>query len=597
MSASIYQPVYENSHALVIGINDYGSAFPPLQTALQDAEAVARTLADDLGFSVSLLRDAEATRDAILENINNTLTRTRPDDRVCVYFAGHGATRQTTHGDAVGLLVPYGAGQGDYHRLIEMDYLIDLSKYIAAKHTLFVLDACFSGLAVTRSTPSEGRLLEDLMTRRAVQAIAAGQEDQLVADRWGPGQHSIFTGLFLHRLNQRGGLLTGNEMGLYLQRQVGLHTSSRQTPHYGHLLGSEGGDFVFWAEESTVTLPGELVDAIENSLPGVREGAVRELAYLAKGSHPELATLARTALTRLLHDDSRRVSAAARAVLEEIFPDEIETYPARISTTDTLYLLVFTQGPLRGQRIPVIAAATIGRMLGNTVVIDDPRVSSFHAEIEQRSDGTLWIADLNSTNGTFVNDQPIRESQRLKAGDEVSIGDSRFRLERAKSAEVFESAGKDVTLGRPALSPEESAMPSVPVVQDDQPVSNRVQRRFARFIRRWWMLSPGPVAVLGFAGTLIAASDMVSFDSRFGALALIPGVILFGMVAFWYLRRRYWLRGALHVITAGGLIGMGVWIWSIYGIEMDSWQVALGIPVIPATIWLVLDVIRAGKVD
>ena len=190
MSALTYQPTYEKSHALVIGINDYGPDLPPLQVAVQDAEAVARSLGDDLGFDVVLLRDQEGTRDAILENVNNTLSHAKPDDRVCIYFAGHGVTRQTTRGDAVGLLVPYGVGQGEYHRLIEMDYLIDLSKYIAAKHILFVLDACFSGLAVTRSTPSTGRLLEDLMTRRAVQAIAAGQEDQLVADRWGPGQRS-----------------------------------------------------------------------------------------------------------------------------------------------------------------------------------------------------------------------------------------------------------------------------------------------------------------------------------------------------------------------------------------------------------------------
>ena len=158
MSGTTYQPFYERSHALVIGINAYDPGLPPLQTAVQDAEAVARVLEEDLSFEVALLRDQEATRDAILENINSTLTRAKPDDRVCIYFAGHGATRQTARGDAVGLLVPYGSRQGEYHRLIEMDYLVDLSKYLAAKHILFVLDACFSGLAVTRSGPSAGRV-------------------------------------------------------------------------------------------------------------------------------------------------------------------------------------------------------------------------------------------------------------------------------------------------------------------------------------------------------------------------------------------------------------------------------------------------------
>ncbi len=57
-----YQPSYERSHALVVGIDAY-EALPPLQTAVHDAEGVTRALRDDLGFEVMLLRDAEATRE------------------------------------------------------------------------------------------------------------------------------------------------------------------------------------------------------------------------------------------------------------------------------------------------------------------------------------------------------------------------------------------------------------------------------------------------------------------------------------------------------------------------------------------------------
>ncbi|MBN1310650.1 MAG: caspase family protein [Anaerolineae bacterium] len=250
MILSPYLSHYEHSYALVIGINAY-KKLPPLQSAVHDAKAVAHTLAEKLGFEVTLLLDAKATRDAILSYVSSTFSDTHPDDRVLIYFAGHGITRRTTSGDNVGLLMPYGATPKQYHQAIEMDHLIDQSKFIPAKHILFILDACFSGLAMTRAGDTSGCLLQDLMTRRAVQAIAAGQEDQMVADFSGPGGHSIFTGLLLERLGQPGGLLTGNELGLYLQRQVGIHTKSRQTPHFGHLLGSQGGDFVFWAEEES----------------------------------------------------------------------------------------------------------------------------------------------------------------------------------------------------------------------------------------------------------------------------------------------------------------------------------------------------------
>ncbi len=310
-----YKDTYNKSHALVIGIDDYPASLPPLRAAVHGAESVARLLRESLGFDVTLLRNAEATREAIEGHIWG-LKNTHPDDRVLIYFAGHGITDTTVTGDKVGFLVPYGVEAGAYARAIEMDYLVDRSKYIPAKHILFVLDACFSGLALTTRSGKGEHLLKDLMTRRTVQAIAAGQEDQEVVDG-GPGGCSVFTGLLLERLEQRGGLLTGMELGLYLQRQVASQTRKRQTPHYGSLLGSRGGDFVFWAEETVVELPADLRAAIESPYAGIRHGAVVELERLLKGSNPDLARRAREALTRLADDDSRMVSEAARRALGE----------------------------------------------------------------------------------------------------------------------------------------------------------------------------------------------------------------------------------------------------------------------------------------
>ncbi|MBN1122847.1 MAG: caspase family protein [Anaerolineae bacterium] len=313
MEETTYHDRYGQSYALVIGIDQY-DALPPLKTAVRGAEAVASWLRDD-GFEVTTLCNEAATREAILGHIDSAFCATSPDDRLVIYFAGHGFTRQTTTGSPVGFLMPYGVRPGQYHRAIEMDDLVDRSKFIPAKHILFLLDACFSGLAFTRSVSMGRRLVADLVSRRAVQAIAAGQADQVVLDLYGPEGHSMFTGLLLDRLNKRGGMLTANELGLYLQREVGSNTHSRQTPHYGHLLGSGGGDFVFWADEPIRHLPPEISVAIESPLTGVREGVIRELASILRGSDPALAELAREALLHLSEDDSRRVSYAARAVL------------------------------------------------------------------------------------------------------------------------------------------------------------------------------------------------------------------------------------------------------------------------------------------
>ena len=73
------------------------------------------------------------------------------------------------------------------------------------------------------------------------------------------------------------------------------------------------------------------------------------------------------------------------------------------------------------QEIPLTRPIiTIGRTPDNDVVIDNPAVSTHHARVSF-DDEKFKLEDLNSLNGTFVNQQPVR-SAFLKNGDEVSIG-------------------------------------------------------------------------------------------------------------------------------------------------------------------------------
>lgn len=70
---------------------------------------------------------------------------------------------------------------------------------------------------------------------------------------------------------------------------------------------------------------------------------------------------------------------------------------------------------------------TIGRDRDNDIVLDSDSVSRRHARVEHR-DGSVYILDLDSTNGTFVNDdsEPVTDCQ-LRKGDHVKIGDSIFK--------------------------------------------------------------------------------------------------------------------------------------------------------------------------
>src|SRR6266850_1444511 len=64
---------------------------------------------------------------------------------------------------------------------------------------------------------------------------------------------------------------------------------------------------------------------------------------------------------------------------------------------------------------------TIGRMKGNNMVIEDSSISLMHARIT-RKNGEFYLKDLNSTNGTVLNGQPITEA-RLRDLDRVRFAD------------------------------------------------------------------------------------------------------------------------------------------------------------------------------
>jgi hypothetical protein len=73
---------------------------------------------------------------------------------------------------------------------------------------------------------------------------------------------------------------------------------------------------------------------------------------------------------------------------------------------------------------------TFGRADDNRAVLrSDDFVSGHHARIESTRDG-VWIVDLDSTNGTWVNDEQMSGRLRLQDGDIVRIGRTELRFER-----------------------------------------------------------------------------------------------------------------------------------------------------------------------
>lgn len=247
----MYNPYYQTSWALIVGINDYCCG-QPLTYACNDADAVAKLLVCRFRFpedQITVLKDNAATKQAILEAYLGFINKASdPNDRVLVFFAGHGTTREGLRGP-VGHLVPVDGDPDDPSTLIRWDDLTRNAELIPAKHILFIMDACYSGLALQRAvTPGTERFLSDMLQRPARQVITAGKADEVVADGGGPeGKNSIFTGFLIEGLEgaaaDEDGILTANGLMAYVYRKVGQDSQSNQTPHYGHVFGD--GDFIF----------------------------------------------------------------------------------------------------------------------------------------------------------------------------------------------------------------------------------------------------------------------------------------------------------------------------------------------------------------
>ena len=83
-----------------------------------------------------------------------------------------------------------------------------------------------------------------------------------------------------------------------------------------------------------------------------------------------------------------------------------------------------------GDEFPLNSApVTVGRGGQNDLVLNgDEFASARHARIEARGDG-VWVQDLDSTNGTYVNGARVVGAQRVNAGDVVRVGDTDLVVE------------------------------------------------------------------------------------------------------------------------------------------------------------------------
>jgi len=101
--------------------------------------------------------------------------------------------------------------------------------------------------------------------------------------------------------------------------------------------------------------------------------------------------------------------------------------PAR--SGGALQLKVLEPKEAEGHVYPLADELTVGRAPGCGVVLDDTYASQLHARIYKQN-GQLYLEDLGSTNGTYVNRQRVTAAVRLRRGDRLQIGTTVMEVAR-----------------------------------------------------------------------------------------------------------------------------------------------------------------------
>jgi hypothetical protein len=115
------------------------------------------------------------------------------------------------------------------------------------------------------------------------------------------------------------------------------------------------------------------------------------------------------------------------AVLADARPAAAQ--PGRPNRRSRLVLRVAEPEGERGRVYELPEEVTVGRAPGCGVRVDDAYTSSIHARVYRR-DGTLWVEDLGSTNGTWLNGERLASPAKVDRGDLVQVGGTVFEVSR-----------------------------------------------------------------------------------------------------------------------------------------------------------------------
>jgi uncharacterized caspase-like protein len=289
-----FEPQAGRSVIAVVGINDY-AAWPRLENAVGDAIGISR-LFQRLGFvelTVPLLNRA-ATGESMRRLVTDDLAQLSHNDSLVLFFAGHGYSHMASVGEVsvtTGCVIPVDAAGRAGHMSaswLRLDsWLSDIAR-LRPRHILVIIDACHSGVALSGLHSSRGYRgsgvrwrgaeaaadVDALQARRSRRIITSALDNQRAMDSGPVPGHSLFTGCLIEGLSGRLAegwqrIVTGTEVGLYLQKRVTAYSLSTQTPDFGPFELDDRGEIVvpiLWDDAPAGPEP-RLAQSVDVSMP------------------------------------------------------------------------------------------------------------------------------------------------------------------------------------------------------------------------------------------------------------------------------------------------------------------------------------------
>lgn len=373
--------------ALVIGNSNYSERQDRLPNAKNDAEDIAAALKQH-GVEVELRLDLDRQQmGAAIQDFHNRLKTSGSVG--FFYYAGHGIQH-----DSKNYLIPLGANIRHDHEIkyeaIPVDRVRDSTSNAGNRLNVLVLDACRNNPFGLPFKVKPG--LAEVNSIQGNMIIAYSTAAGATASDGGPGGNSPYSGHLKAAIEQTSGITLKNMFEL-VQTNVAHQTGNQQDPF---LITASSSDNFY------LVPPGP-------GAPIIKHYEVRKIERVTPG--PSLHPLAALFVVAII-----LLYILLYAKLQPQSP--IALTPANLSAQHNPNALVYlcnrkTGAPLsalpKGRRLIIGRANDAG--VASDITLQDDRISAQHAELFCTAAGEIFITDLYSTNGTYVQGQRLAAHQ------------------------------------------------------------------------------------------------------------------------------------------------------------------------------------------